>query len=220
MPDSRIEGDFEVVINAYREVLSIESQGKDRGIRLDALQRLHAYHNLDEALRRVKEDPSLLKGAKIGATLRDDSLARDAATERAGHITQRAGGVDDAQLELQMATAALQKQIDLGRRQHWPRHCRWIYVLEKSTQTNNEASNLLARVFGMFDGQWQDKEATFDSVHGLRFTMACDLDAIEAMRKVLRLWQTSRPESRRRAKRMRAIGTCSKCRKDTGLRRR
>ena len=211
-----IEGDFEVVINAYREVLSIESQGKDRGIRLDALQRLHAYHNLDEALRRVKEDPSLLKGAKIGATLRDDSLARDAATERAKYITQRAGGVDDAQRELQMATAALKKQIDLAGvnvgHATW-----WIYVLEKSTQTNNEASNLLARVFEMFDGQWQDKEAPFDSVHGLRFTMACDLDAIEAMRKkVFKTLANITARVKTACKEdVRAIGTCSKCRKDT-----
>jgi len=211
-----IEGDYEVVINAYREVLSLESQGKERGIRLDALQRLHAFHNLDEALRRVKDDPSLLKGAKIGATLRDDSLARDAATERVKYIKQRAGGVDDAQRELQMATAVLQKQIDLAGgdvgEATW-----WIYVLEHSTETSNDASNLLARVFGMFDGRWQDKEAPFDSVDGLRFTIACDLDAIQKARQQVfeRLATiTARVETACKED-VRAIGTCSKCRKDT-----
>ena len=88
---------------------------------------------------------------------------------------------------------------------------------EKSTQTNNEASNLLARVFGMFDGQWQDKEAPFDSVHGLRFTMARDLDAIEAMRKkVFKTLANITARVKTACKEdVRAIGTCSKCRKDT-----
>ena len=115
-----IEGDFEVVINAYREVLSIESQGKDRGIRLDALQRLHAYHNLDEALRRVKEDRVFLKGAKIGATLRDDGLleTRRRNAPSTSHNVREASTTRSANYRWRRP---LYRNRLISRRQRWPR---------------------------------------------------------------------------------------------------
>ena len=116
-----------VAVEHYREVLRLDAAGATDGLglRLDALQRLHALHNLKLALDAVDEEEAAFKirhsesetpGEKtavpyrgalpsaplaspfagVSRTLRDASLESDAALVRAEYLAKRAGGVGAA----------------------------------------------------------------------------------------------------------------------------
>ena len=217
-----ILGTFDIVIETYREVLKLEGEGKQRGIRMDTLQRLHALHNLDLAMREVKANKKLLKGKIIAPTIRDDDLGKEANLERATYMAQRAGGVPAATRELEVTSANVAKHLAFGSIARVDKFTWWLFILDhamesEGTAEDTAASNILARVLEALDGRWQDKQAPFRSTDGLKMTMANDLEEIHNTRARV---MDSVSEIRTRVESpseddVRTIGSCSNCRKDT-----
>ena len=111
-------GDYPAAVGHYREVLRLELAGAEDGLnlRLDSLQRLHALHNLRAALEAAGPE------APVARTLRDDSLADDAETERRKYVAQRAGGVLRAAADLRKVSNPLKKTLEsAARRARAPR---------------------------------------------------------------------------------------------------
>lgn len=212
-----IHGNYVFIISAYRDILKLEDEGQKKNIRLDSLQRLHALHNLHLALAAVKADPELLKGAKIAPTVRDDSLETDAKTEREKYIAQRAGGVQNATKEVESATSAVEKQLQLCHLRRVDEPTWWSFVLDHAMSTSDGASNLLARVYQAFDGRWQEKQAPFRDVAGLRLTMLENLQQIQSTREEVMVAIADLTNRSKAAdeEEVSAIGRCEKCRKDT-----
>ena len=103
-------GDHVAAVGHYREVLRLEVAGTEDGLnlRLDSLQRLHALRNLRVALDCAGPD------APVSRTLRDDSLDKDAETERQKYIAQRAGGTALATAELQKVSGSVEKNARIA----------------------------------------------------------------------------------------------------------
>lgn len=212
-----IQGNYDFVISAYRDILKLEDEGQKKNIRLDSLQRLHALHNLHLALSAVKADPKLLKGAKIAPTMRDDTLETDAKTEREKYIAQRAGGIQNATKEVESATSAVEKQLKLCHLHRVDEPTWWSVVLEHAMSTSDGASNLLARVYQAFDGRWQEKQALFRDISGLRLTMLENLQQIQSTREevIAAIADLTNRSKTADDEEVSAIGRCEKCRKDT-----
>lgn len=210
------EGDFATVIKTYREVLQLESDGKDRGVRLDALQRLHALHNLHLALEEVKTHPELL-AERIAPTLRDGELVNEANTERAKYLAQRASGISTARIEFNASRDAVEKHMRVlptGTEYKLTRS-EWYTCVIFAQEGGRDS--LYTRVWDTFDGQWQGKPFQFDDLSGLIMRITMDLDEIEDSRKALlsRMDEISKRVQAADESDVRKVGTCSKCRKDT-----
>ena len=245
-----INKDFPTVIANYREVLKLEGDGQQINVRLDALQRLHALHNLSLAMNAVKANNELLRGKKIAPTMRDESLEKEAEAERQKYIAQRAAGIHIAASELELATNTVNKHLNkCGGTVDRPKW--WGVVIDELIKPPSEsdlsrkekgnaegalgedvtdveddddepdmpegASNLLARVYQAFDGRWQEKQAPFTDVNGLRFTMLTDLQNIQATRMEVHQAINDLAKRTKQADEVevRSIGMCEKCRKDT-----
>ena len=90
------EARFGAAVEHYRQVLKLEASGAadGLGLRLDPLQRLHALHNLRLALDAADEAAAKkTSSVAVSRALRDDTLNRDAETERQKYLASRAGGV-------------------------------------------------------------------------------------------------------------------------------
>ena len=94
------EARFGAAVEHYRQVLKLEASGAadGLGLRLDPLQRLHALHNLRLALDAADEAAAKKTSEEVAVSraLRDDTLIRDAETERQKYLASRAGGVGAA----------------------------------------------------------------------------------------------------------------------------
>ena len=121
------QGRHAEAIAHYREVLRLEAAGAadGLGLRLDALQRLHALHNLRLALDAAanaaanaaatdRNDAPDGLSVPVSRALRDDTLASDAETERQKYVAQRRGGAAFGERIARKATAGWWKTRGVG----------------------------------------------------------------------------------------------------------
>jgi E3 ubiquitin-protein ligase SHPRH len=204
--------EFAVAVKHYREVLRLAGSGSAAAedgslcLRLDALQRLHALHNLREAL-----DAAVADGVGVSRTVADDALFADAETERQKYIAQRAGGLAAASREVDKSRAA----ISLARARcgatgtgtgpsgaTW-----WLGVLDGG---KTSVDRLLD---GVLRGMWQGREAPFRDVSGLRYTLESDLERMgeERERFTARVEHLARVTSEANPEDVAAAGKCPEC---------
>ena len=171
-------GDHVAAVGHYREVLRLEVAGTEDGLnlRLDSLQRLHALRNLRVALDCAGPD------APVSRTLRDDSLDKDAETERQKYIAQRAGGTALATAELQKVSGSVEKNAriagcekpDSPAGSGW-----WSALIDAALRANDGGRSVLDKlVDNQLSGRWQGHEVAFTDLAGLRFTLETDLGAL------------------------------------------
>ena len=180
----------------YREVLRLEAAGAadGLGLRLDALQRLHALHNLRLALDAAANAASnaapnaapnaaAAGGSSVGfapvsRALRDDSLASDAETERQKYVAQRAGGSSAAADSLRKATAAVEDaRRRSGARGRGPSGCAWwSAVVDAASAAPDRGRALFDRVTdAALGGSWQGRQIAFADLSGFRYALESDL---------------------------------------------
>lgn len=218
------ENDLTLAINVYREVIQLEATGKERKIRLDAMQILHAKHNLNAALELVKAEPQLLT-APIARTMRDDDLGQDAQLLRDKYIYERASGLfgaerefadakKDVELEFTLGNVGERKNsaVNVGGTNGW-----WLEVLDlvdKSTLSHRAFND---RLRDQLDGRWQGKQIAFEDLSGLQLQMAMDLQEIDTARKALldRMEELKDIVKSAPPERVREVGMCEMCRAGT-----
>ena len=217
------ESDLTSAINAYREVIQIEAKGKESKIRLDAMQLLHAKHNLSEALKLVKVEPALL-AAPIARTVRDDELEGDVRLLRDKYISERAGGLSRAELEFE----DVHSSVNLLLREHESNKVAvdvsdstwWLdimHYIEKSP--GNMQAQLLQRIHIQCDGRWQGEKIAFKNWHGLCLQILSDLQKIGSSRKALleRMEELKEIVASESPERVREVGMCETCRAGTSF---
>ena len=209
------KGRFADAVQHYREVLRLETAGAKGGLglRLDPLQRLHALHNLQLALdAAVASDPN-----GVSRTLRDASLAANAATERQKYLAQRAGGGATAAADLRKSTAVVKEALRLcGAAGYGPSGCGWwSEIIDSIMAGADRGRGMLDRMLSgpQLLGQWQGRDVAFTDLSGLRFQLESDFEKMgKAREKFLdRVVHLSRVTSAAAPEDVYAAGKCSNC---------
>ena len=176
------QGRHAEAIAHYREVLRLEAAGAadGLGLRLDALQRLHALHNLRLALDAAANAAATDRNdsVPVSRALRDDTLASDAETERQKYVAQRAGGASSASESLRKATAAVEDaRRRSGARGRGPSGCAWwSSVVDAASAAPDRGRALFDRVTdAALGGGWQGRQIAFADLSGFRYALESDL---------------------------------------------
>ena len=159
------QNDLACVIECYRDVLRLDANAQVNGVRLDSFQRLHALHNLAEALQVVEKK----KEIRIPRTLRDAQLLSDAETEKTKYLAERVGGnISIAANDFEKSRKIIDKKMkSLGRNEFW-----WMEALSYTPDA------FVDRLLEQFDNRWQSSKATWNTVAGLKMVMQRDLDRL------------------------------------------
>jgi len=218
------ENDLTLAISVYREVIQLEATGKERKIRLDAMQILHAKHNLNAALELVKAEPQLLT-APIARTMRDDDLGQDTQLLRDKYIYERTSGLCGAEREFADAKKDVEWEFSLGNvgertnsavnvggTNGW-----WLEVLNLVDKFHMSRLAFNDRLRDQLDGRWQGKKIAFEDLSGLQLQMAMDLQEIDTARKALldRMEELKDIVKSAPPERVREVGMCETCRAGT-----
>ena len=229
---------FGAAVEHYRQVLKLEASGAadGLGLRLDALQRLHALHNLRLALDAAGAEAAAKRELRASANdlhqtapvdvavsraLRDDSLLRDAETERQKYLASRAGGVGAAAERLRETSAAVTSALEKARcgppPAKGPAGSAWwaeaLALLAKPKDGSFRESLFDRLVDGALQGGWQGERVAFTDMHGFRFTLERELARLTELRasfledaaRLSRITADAKPED------VDAAGRCGAC---------
>jgi len=186
------EARFGAAVEHYRQVLKLEASGAadGLGLRLDPLQRLHALHNLRLALDAADEAAAKkTSSVAVSRALRDDTLNRDAETERQKYLASRAGGVGAASEHMRRASAAVASALarcGAAARGPGPAGATWwaeALSLARRDARDPSGSGLFDRlVDGALQGSWQGERVAFTDLNGFRFALERDLEKLTTLR--------------------------------------
>ena len=186
------EARFGAAVEHYRQVLKLEASGAadGLGLRLDPLQRLHALHNLRLALDAADEAAAKKTSEEVAVSraLRDDTLIRDAETERQKYLASRAGGVGAASEHMRRTSAAVASALarcGAAARGPGPAGATWwAEALSLARRdARDEGSGLFDRlVDGALQGSWQGERVAFTDLNGFRFALERDLEKLTTLR--------------------------------------
>ena len=216
---------YGAAVEHYRQVLKLEASGAadGLGLRLDALQRLHALHNLRlalnaaDAVAATQESRASANDVAVSRALRDDSLLRDAETERQKYLASRAGGVRAAAEHLRETSAAVTSALEkaqCGAAAKGPAGSAWWAEALSLLSKPKESSGFFDRmVDGALQGSWQGERVAFTDVHGFRFTLERELTRLTELRagfledaaRLSRITAEAKPED------VDAAGRCGAC---------
>ena len=159
------QNDLASVIECYREVLRLDANANINGVRLDSFQRLHALHNLAEALQVVDKN----KDIRIPRTLRDEKLLSDAETEKISYLAERVGGnISIAANDFEKSRKIIDKKMkSLGRNEFW-----WMEALSYTTDA------FVGKLLEQFDNRWQSSKADWNTGAALKMVMQRDIDRL------------------------------------------
>ena len=197
------KGDYATAVGHYRDVLNMEREGdKDDGsspLRLDALQRLHALHNLRQALDASQEKangagpdttvtatPAPTSTTGIARTLNDSNLEKDANTEREKYLAQRAGGVQGAATKFEEAKSAVTTSLKKcgASNLNGPAGAVWWVeaLLDASTAQDGGKQFLVRLIDSGLNGSWQGDSVKFTDLSGFQFVMQRELEKLTEKR--------------------------------------
>ena len=159
------------------------------GLRLDPLQRLHALHNLRLALDAADEAAAKKTSEEVAVSraLRDDTLIRDAETERQKYLASRAGGVGAASEHMRRTSAAVASAPRAAAPRRGARAAGatwWAEALSLARRdARDEGSGLFDRlVDGALQGSWQGEHVAFTDLNGFRFALERDPEKLTTLR--------------------------------------
>ena len=226
--------EYGAAVEHYRRVLKLEASGAadGLGLRLDALQRLHALHNLRLALdaadeaAKTKSNGANERGDErsavaVSRSLRDDSLLADAETERRKYLLSRAGGVGAAAEHLRKTSASVSSALSRcgATNTKGPAGCAWwveaLALARRSDERSSRESALLfdRLVDGALQGSWQGERVSFTDLDGFTFALERDLQRLTESRsafldtqaRLSRIARDAKPED------VDAAGRCGAC---------
>ena len=159
------QNDLVGVVECYRDVLRLDANAKINGVRLDSFQRLHALHNLAEALQVVDKN----KDIQIPRTLRDAQLLSDAETEKTKYLAERVGGnISIAASDFEKSRKLIDKKMkSLSRNEFW-----WMEALSYTSDA------FVDKLLSQFDNRWQSSKADWNTVAALKMVMQRDIDRL------------------------------------------
>ena len=225
--------EYGAAVEHYRRVLKLEASGAadGLGLRLDALQRLHALHNLRLALdaageaAKTKSSGANERGddssaVAVSRSLRDDSLLADAETERRKYLLSRAGGVGAAAEHLRKISASVSSALSRcgATNTKGPAGCAWwveaLALARRDERSSRESALLFDRlVDGALQGSWQGERVSFTDLDGFAFALERELQRLtesrsaflETQARLSRIARDAKPED------VDAAGRCGAC---------
>jgi E3 ubiquitin-protein ligase SHPRH len=154
-------------VGCYRSVLAVERDGKDLGLRLDKLQKLHTLVNLSDLLFRDSSRSDAPQN--VTRTLRDEQLeseARDIEEEY----------VNEAKAKRRAAKEQLENDIRASERLKVDVEEPWFAaVLRAIPSGSKEEYELLNKISYELDGRWGSEDIPFTSAQGLLIKLSEDL---------------------------------------------
>jgi len=223
-----IRSDAPAAAHLYRTVLALEDrpsveadaagpdaapQNPGDGLRLDALQRLHALRNLDAALAATSSAASAAAGSGRIAEERL-ALARDADVIAEAYLAPHVARAASAARDLARASRAADPSALPAGADGW-----WLAALGRAARASDGGSALAQRLRDAVQERWQDAAVPFTSCAGAQAALTASLRDIGAARRELLATAAAleRATSAASAADVWAAGHCGACRGGAGV---
>ncbi|KAL6785091.1 hypothetical protein ACKKBG_A02395 [Auxenochlorella protothecoides x Auxenochlorella symbiontica] len=212
----------------YRGVLAAAEANARLGVRADGLQRLHALHNLQDALRAARDG--------VPRTLRDDVLTRQAEELRDAYAAESVAGLTAARVAQGAAAREAEAGAGEGLGDLRPEEARaleaaWHVEAVRLIEGAGQAEVALAAVretlaggeayqrAGAATGGGLKSNARFDSLNGLALVLGRELRELNDAREaaLAELARLDRACDRPGPDLVRLAGSCARCRAETAV---